>query len=741
MRRGREKTAEAGKDGWLLPLCVDALFLSLLLMGVALCCQSVYGLGNSRRFLVLTAVGLGVLMAAIRALPRFRWVALLLVTESYALFTWLLWDRLLLGGTATMAYIGLVLGGGGTLPDPFPAADGILFLCAALALLALPLGWAALWLRSACAVVAMTYPLLLPAFLADHLPRWPDFLLLLTCWCAMFLTSILPRKKRAARARLTMAALPIAGCVLVLLTLAVPQERYVYPQWAEEAKGVLLSGDLSFSLPDFVANGIQVGGSSSRVDLAGAGPLSLSSRTMLRVETDVPGRIYLRGQSAGVYTGTSWEPLNKSVYEELGDLGGYEPLNFPALTAAGQDWHAVTVELTGAPGNCLYVPYSLLTDADELVGGSFVNDSHIQKGFGVGSYTVYYRPEAEPDHSMRPLKGEAAQAEKAYRDFVYEHYLEVPKAAEQAIYTWADRNIGLHFQVDDSYRKSVLRNYWSEMETAWLIGYALAATTTYDTTVPAMPEGADFVDYFLNQSGKGYCMHYATVATLFFRMIGTPARYVSGYTVMVSDSGQVDVPESAAHAWVEIYLDGYGWYPVEVTPTYGGEETGPEETTEPESTPTPTPTSTPTPAPQTSVAPTPTPTTAPAGGQDEGDMGGDEKADLSALAWLAIVPVLWLLLFIRRRVMALIWRRRLWGSGTNAAALWAYRLQKRLLPWGGREHPEVEELALKARFSQHTLTEAERKLTVKAVEGERDRVDAALPWWKRLAFRWLWALR
>ena len=28
-----------------------------------------------------------------------------------------------------------------------------------------------------------------------------------------------------------------------------------------------------------------------------------------------------------------------------------------------------------------------------------------------------------------------------------------------------------------------------------------------------------------------------------------------------------------------------------------------------------------------------------------------------------------------------------------------------------------------------------------AVEAERDRVDAALPWWKRLAFRWLFALR
>ncbi|MFQ8759732.1 MAG: hypothetical protein ACLSAF_10150 [Intestinimonas sp.] len=32
----------------------------------------------------------------------------------------------------------------------------------------------------------------------------------------------------------------------------------------------------------------------------------------------------------------------------------------------------------------------------------------------------------------------------------------------------------------------------------------------------------------------------------------------------------MDVPDSSAHAWAEIYLDGYGWYPVEVTPGYGG---------------------------------------------------------------------------------------------------------------------------------------------------------------------------
>lgn len=743
MRRNSAPNTQRG--GWFLPFLSDALLLSLLLAGTALCCQSLYGLVSDTRLLLLTAAGAGTLMAAIYALPRFRWAALLLWAEGCALGTWLLWDRLTVGASAVRFCLVMSLGGQVPAPAAVLTGGGTLALCAALVVFSLPLGWAALGLRWPWAVAALVYPLLLPGFLLDRLPPWPRLLLLLTPWAASLLTGVLPRRERQARARLTLAALPAAGCALVLLTLALPREEYVYPQWAQEAKGVLLSGDLSFSLPDLLAGGIQIGGSGSRVDLAGAGPLSLSNRAMLRVETDVSGRIYLRGRSAGTYTGTSWEPLDGSVYEELGDLGGYEPLNFPALTAPGKDWHAVTVDLTGAPGNCLYVPYSLLTDADELAGGGFVDDSHIQKGFGVGSYTLYYRPEAGPDVTMRPLEGAAAQAEEAYRTFVYQHYLEVPEEAGQALYTWAERvsEEGVSLNLDERYRGRAIRIYWPQMEQAQLIAYLLAATTTYDTTVPAMPAGADFVDYFLNQSERGYCMHYATAATLFFRMIGTPARYVSGYTVMVSDSGQVNVPESAAHAWVEIYLDGYGWYPVEVTPTYGGEETVPEETAEPEPTPTPTPTSTPTPTPtsQSSAAPTPDVSQAPAEGPAGTEDGTARTVDLTFLQWPTAVLGLWLLLLLRRRLTARLWHRRLWTGSTNAAALWAYRLQRRLLPWGGREAPAVEELAKKARFSQHTLTEEERRRAVEAVEAEARRVEAALPLWRRLLFRWGSALR
>jgi len=61
---------------------------------------------------------------------------------------------------------------------------------------------------------------------------------------------------------------------------------------------------------------------------------------------------------------------------------------------------------------------------------------------------------------------------------------------------------------------------------------------------------------------------------LMFRYYGIPARYVEGYLVTLDDvkdkEGYSVIPlsEKNAHAWVEIYQDGLGWVPVEVTPSY-----------------------------------------------------------------------------------------------------------------------------------------------------------------------------
>ena len=53
--------------------------------------------------------------------------------------------------------------------------------------------------------------------------------------------------------------------------------------------------------------------------------------------------------------------------------------------------------------------------------------------------------------------------------------------------------------------------------------------------------------------GKGVCQDYAHVMLAVCRLSNLPARYVSGYLY------SPNAPEMASHAWVDVYLDGYGW--------------------------------------------------------------------------------------------------------------------------------------------------------------------------------------
>ncbi|MBW7474873.1 transglutaminase-like domain-containing protein [Paenibacillus oenotherae] len=58
--------------------------------------------------------------------------------------------------------------------------------------------------------------------------------------------------------------------------------------------------------------------------------------------------------------------------------------------------------------------------------------------------------------------------------------------------------------------------------------------TLSETEVP--PEGADFVDHFLFQQRKGYCVHFATAMTIMLRTQGIPARYVKGFATGERDN-------------------------------------------------------------------------------------------------------------------------------------------------------------------------------------------------------------
>jgi Transglutaminase-like superfamily/Domain of unknown function (DUF4129) len=71
-------------------------------------------------------------------------------------------------------------------------------------------------------------------------------------------------------------------------------------------------------------------------------------------------------------------------------------------------------------------------------------------------------------------------------------------------------------------------------------------------------------------SKRGYCEHYATLMAVLLRSHGYPARFVEGFLPGNPDprTGIEEIQNSQAHAWVEVYFPGHGWYMFD--PTGGG---------------------------------------------------------------------------------------------------------------------------------------------------------------------------
>ncbi len=90
----------------------------------------------------------------------------------------------------------------------------------------------------------------------------------------------------------------------------------------------------------------------------------------------------------------------------------------------------------------------------------------------------------------------------------------------------------------------------------------------YTLTPDKVPEGEDFIDYFLFESKKGYCTSYATAMAVLGRCIGIPTRYMEGFVARYDNrdkKGMYPVKNSQAHAWAEAYIEGVGWIPFEAT--------------------------------------------------------------------------------------------------------------------------------------------------------------------------------
>lgn len=628
-----------------------------------------------------------------------------------------------------------------------------LFLILALALLALALGWAVVRARRWWAAALLTLPPLLPGLLADYYPDWLSFMALSACWCAMLLADLCKWAAPSRRGALVLVSLGCAAAALSGITLAFPREGYARPQWALRAEEELHStvsrcADY-FSQMDgpFQGGGITYVGAAAEADLSGAGPLRYTGRTVLRVTSDYAGRLYLRGSSLADYEDGVWQAMADEAFQNATAWRGAPPrvLFFPVMSAGPGPEYTITVNNLGAVGNCVYAPYFISVEEPEESGMTMVNDSLLARRQGRWTHTMTFmelpRPRAGGAQIGDVPTGGGADFGK-YPQFVYDHYLEVPEELKDDLSEFCIYNsvYGAFGGVSDP------------IEAAEEIAALLEELCRYDQSVKPPPEGADPVLYFLNESRRGYCMHYASAAALILRSLGVPARYVSGFTAESVPNQQVDVPDWAAHAWVEVWVNGFGWYPVEVTPpaAFTWYEQGalpsdglPSEEAEESEIPEESDPLEDSEGPENSERPGDTPAPTQAGAeppQGQGGGGGLPGAALAVSGALAAIlgaaALLWLGQYMPKRRRA----RRMAGPDPNRAALYAYRCLCRMERWGGKVDRRAVELAQKAKFSQHTLTPEELEELRALADGQRERLCVVLPPLPRLAFRYFWGV-
>lgn len=275
--------------------------------------------------------------------------------------------------------------------------------------------------------------------------------------------------------------------------------------------------------------------------------------------------LYLKGFSGGQYTGGEWEPADDtSVFHNVALSLGWEEweswigMVYQSLyyvmnqeTAPdGTERRTLLVNCPGGDYETLYIPYY----------SGWLNRNNIRET----GYAIGYFEESEMDIDWENVSDDfwmsadwIRRIQETYMEEIQDVYTQVPEERLPRLTELCREN-----SLD------------SLDEVTAFICTVLQSNASYTRTPGGAPVNEDIVEYFLFDSHEGYCVHYASAATLLYRLYGVPARYVSGYAVQPSDfvqqdngSWRAEVTDESAHAWTEIFLEDYGWTPVEVTPS------------------------------------------------------------------------------------------------------------------------------------------------------------------------------
>ena len=299
----------------------------------------------------------------------------------------------------------------------------------------------------------------------------------------------------------------------------------------------------------------------------------------LRVTTAESKTLYLRGFQGAQYQNGKWLPLPKAAFgnEYHGMLKWLKDQEFSPATQYQSYLKAdktnsflsnnISIKNVGARRNYVYAPYSV-----EDINAKTCLDTgfYSRHFFGSIQYQITERSDSIPmeishtnDWVLSPQTNPQKQymrAETVYRNFVYDHYLTM-----------------------DSDMKALIRSYFIEDYQDSMPNGIYAITThirsilknqvTYQKIPDKVPESEEPISWFLTEGHVGNAALFASTAVEAYRAFGIPTRYVEGYLVREkllnhAVDNTVTLTNQDSHAWVEVYMDGIGWVPIDVTPGF-----------------------------------------------------------------------------------------------------------------------------------------------------------------------------
>lgn len=319
------------------------------------------------------------------------------------------------------------------------------------------------------------------------------------------------------------------------------------------------------------------------------GSMIETGQPMLEVTMSEPESLYLRGFIGSEYTSSGWNEADHAslsdgaaLFYRLHQNGFYGTTQIASAASAldaetaAEEPITLRIQHSGAPAKYIYAPYEL-TDAQGLLSPDEIGDIRLRyDGFqGLDAYTLSSKTNQVKRYATlsRLLKeADAGQPDEAlnnylicesyYNSYVYSHFLDLPEETRALMHDiWGDVSFdgGAHLSYAKA-KQSILE---------WL-----GENVDYGESISSRRSESDFLKDFLTVSKRGYDVHYATAAVVMMRYFGIPARYVEGYLITLEQAAEAQsgeaftLTEEVAHAWAEIYQDGIGWIPFEVTPKY-----------------------------------------------------------------------------------------------------------------------------------------------------------------------------